>query len=148
LGKKRLPALLVPEGFTIKVHDDHFDDDAADDVWLSECGKKRWVVITPDTNILKDPQSMMAIGSTKGTVFFLSNNNMGPEEWARILIAARNHILTTIRNHPRPFVARVSPSGGVWQITELTKLGREKKKPKTPRIHNALAGASERSSAL
>jgi hypothetical protein len=76
LGREKLRRLLSDAGFVIQVHDEHFRRDADDDVWLEECGRRRWVAITPDTRILKEPVNMRAIGRSKGRVFFLSSNNV------------------------------------------------------------------------
>lgn len=55
LGKKQLASLLEEASFVTRVHDDHFDPDESDDVWLAECGRRHWIVITADKRILKDP---------------------------------------------------------------------------------------------
>ncbi|MCC5637349.1 hypothetical protein LC593_16065 [Nostoc sp. CHAB 5844] len=44
---------LKGAGLTIEVHHDHFDDNAQDVVWLPEVGKREWVVLTKDSNIIK-----------------------------------------------------------------------------------------------
>ena len=76
---------LRREGLIVRVHDEHFKPDEADEVWLAACGQRSWIAITPDKRILKDPVSMRAIGANKGRVFFLPQNNKNPQIWAPIL---------------------------------------------------------------
>ena len=116
----------------VRVHDQHFKPDEADDVWLASCGQRSWVAITLDRRILKDPVSMKAIGENKGRVFFLPQKNKNPEMWARIIVGNWAHIKTVLSTRTPPFVAKLSPNG-VWGIKELNRYGREKKKSKRKR---------------
>ncbi len=116
----------------VRVHDQHFKPDEADDVWLASCGQRSWVAITLDRRILKDPVSMKAIGENRGRVFFLSQKNKNPEMWARIIVENWAHIKTVLSTRTPPFVAKLSPNG-VWGIKELNRYGREKKKSKRKR---------------
>lgn len=127
LGSKQLAEALRKEGFVVRVHDDYFKPDEADDVWLASCGQRTWVAITPDRRILKDPISMRAIGENKGRVLFLPQNNKNPQMWAPILIGNWSRIKAVLSTRTPPFVGRVSPNG-VWGIKELNRYGREKKK--------------------
>ena len=129
LGSKQLAGELERSGFIVRVHDDYFKRDEADDVWLASCGQRRWVVITPDRRILKNPRSMMAIGANKSRVFFLPKNNKNPQIWAPILISCWNEMNKILASAQAPFVGHISPSG-VWGIIELSSRGTEKKKPK------------------
>ena len=113
----------------VRVHDEYFKRDEADDVWLASCGQRGWIAITPDRRILKDPISMRAIGENNGRVFFLPQNNKNPQIWAPILVQNWAAIRRVLLNHKPPFVGRVSPNG-VWGVTELNRYGREKRKRK------------------
>jgi len=127
-----LAEALGKEGLAVRVHDQHFKPDEADDVWLASCGQRSWVAITLDRRILKDPVSMKAIGGNKGRVFFLPQKNKNPEMWARIIVENWAHIKTVLSTRTPPFVAKLSPNG-VWGIKELNRYGREKKKSKRKR---------------
>jgi hypothetical protein len=127
LGKKQLAALLEEESFVIRVHDDHFKPDESDDVWLAACGQRRWIVITADKMILKDPISMRAIGSSRCRVFFLPQNNKNPRMWGPILVSAWTEMHRILSTREGPFVANISPNG-IWRLKELNSRGAEKKK--------------------
>jgi uncharacterized protein with PIN domain len=51
LGKKMVAEALRAAGAKVEVHDDHFAQDAQDEVWLTEVGSKGWVVLTKDQRI-------------------------------------------------------------------------------------------------
>jgi uncharacterized protein (DUF433 family) len=87
LGSKQLAVLLENAGFVVRVHDNYFKPDEADNLWLASRGQRGWIAITPDKRILKDPLSMSAIGANKGRVFFLPKNNKNPQMWAPILMS-------------------------------------------------------------
>lgn len=120
---------LRKEGFDVRVHDEHFKPDEVDEVWLASCGQRSWIAITPDRRILKDPQSMKAIGQNSGRVFFLPQNNKNPTIWAPMLIENWSQISHVLATRKAPFVAKVSPNG-VWDVRELNRHGGLKKKPK------------------
>ena len=120
---------LRREGLIVRVHDEHFKPDEADEVWLAACGQRSWIAITPDKRILKDPVSMRAIGANKGRVFFLPQNNKNPQIWAPILTSNWTQIKAVLAARMAPFVGKISPSG-VWDVRELNRHGREKKKRK------------------
>jgi hypothetical protein len=129
LGSKQLAEALRKEGLAVRVHDDYFKPDEADEVWLASCGQRSWIAITPDRRILKDPASMKAIGANNGRVLFLPQNNKNPVVWASILFANWAHIKLLLNSRIPPFVANLSLNG-VWNIRELNKHGRDKKKRK------------------
>ncbi len=118
----------------MRVHDDHFKPDEADEVWLASCGRSSWVAITPDRRILKDPQSMRAIGENQGRVLFLPQNNKNPQMWAPILISNWVPIKNVLATRTAPFIAKVSPNG-VWDVKELNRYGRERKKRKRKKVN-------------
>ena len=51
LGRKIIPGALRDAGEEVRIHDEHFPQDAKDEVWLAEAGKQGWVVLTKDKNI-------------------------------------------------------------------------------------------------
>jgi uncharacterized protein with PIN domain len=51
LGKQIIATALRTAGFQVEVHDDRFSADAKDQEWLTEVGRKGWVVLTKDKRI-------------------------------------------------------------------------------------------------
>jgi hypothetical protein len=125
LGSRQFAAALRKEGFSVRVHDDHFKPDETDDVWLASCGRSSWIAITPDRRILKDPQSMEAIGQNMRRVLFLPQNNRNPKMLAPILISNWVQIKNVLATRTAPFIAKVSPNG-VWGVIELIVVGKRR----------------------
>lgn len=127
LGSKQLKEALEKEGFAVRVHDEYFKPDEADEVWLADCGRRSWIAITPDRRILKDPVSMNAIGANNGRVFFLPQNNKNPVMWAPMLIENWAQIGRILLSWKAPFVGKLSPNG-IWDLRQLNRRGRDRKK--------------------
>jgi hypothetical protein len=51
LGRHIIPNALRDAGALVELHDDHFSQDAKDQVWLAEVGKRGWVVLTKDKRL-------------------------------------------------------------------------------------------------
>jgi PIN like domain len=51
LGRRVIPDALRGAGARVELHDDHFSQDAQDQVWLAEAGKRGWVVLTKDKHL-------------------------------------------------------------------------------------------------
>lgn len=51
LGRHQIADQLRVAGETVIVHDEHFPQGTKDEVWLTEIGKKGWIVLTKDDQI-------------------------------------------------------------------------------------------------
>jgi predicted nuclease of predicted toxin-antitoxin system len=102
---------LRQSGLTVEFHADHFADDADDETWLSEVGKRGWVVLTKDKAIRTKPVELNAVKAAKIRMFSLSSGNMTGEQMASVFVANRLSMGRFIKKHPPPFIARVSASG-------------------------------------
>ena len=49
LGRRIIPDALRAANAQVELHDDHFPQDARDQTWLAEAGKRGWVVLTKDS---------------------------------------------------------------------------------------------------
>ena len=110
LGKS-VGIALRDAGLNIEFHADHFADDADDETWISDVGQRGWVVLTKDKAIRTRPVELRAVEAAKVRVFNLSGGNLTGAEMARIFVDNRLKIGRFIKNHPAPFIARVSASG-------------------------------------
>ena len=97
---------------------EHFAEDTADVVWLEHIGSMRWVLITRDERIRKNPAELTAIREHAVGAFFLGGKNL---DRCRL-------IQQTVRNWPRikqyaerlkpPYAFRIPPRGA-----KLTRSG-------------------------
>jgi predicted nuclease of predicted toxin-antitoxin system len=102
---------LREAGLQVELHADHFADDADDETWIGVVGKRGWVVLTKDKAIRTRPVELHAVVVAKVRMFRLSSGNMKGEEMARLFVENRLKMGRFIKEHPAPFIARVSPSG-------------------------------------
>src|SRR5437899_2965793 len=65
-GRKIVAQALRDVGATVEIHDDHFPPDAKDEVWLTEVGRRGWVVLTKDDRIRYRLTERTAFASAKG----------------------------------------------------------------------------------
>jgi hypothetical protein len=104
---------LQSAGLRFEFHADHFTDDADDETWISAVGRRGWVVLTKDKAISKRPAELHAIETANVRMFSLSRGNLTGEQMVRLFVDNRLRIGRFIKNHPPPFIARVSASGVV-----------------------------------
>lgn len=103
---KQFPALLRNAGISVERHADHFVDDAKDEDWIVEVGRRGWVVVTHDKRIRYKPNELAAVKAAGIAMFVLSGK-------APYAVLAQNFIDTIGRieaflsRHKRPFIAKV-----------------------------------------
>ena len=68
---KQFPALLRNAGISVEGHADHFLDDAKDEDWIVEVGKRGWVVLTHDKRIRYKPNELAAVKAAGIAMFVL-----------------------------------------------------------------------------
>lgn len=113
LGKKIVAQALRQIGETVEIHDDHFAPDAKDEDWLSEVGRRGWVVLTKDDRIRYRVTERTALTSAKVRAFVLTSSQLQGAEMAAAFVNALPRIKRLITNHAPPFIGRVSRSGNV-----------------------------------
>lgn len=113
LGSKTVPTALSNAGFLVEIHDDHFRGDAPDTEWLTEVGKRGWVVLSKDKLIRKRPLERNALINAKVAAFILTSGNLKGEEMGKIFVRARKRMLKFLSTHTRPFIATVTRNGEV-----------------------------------
>jgi len=113
LGVEPIRAELIKAGLTIEVHDDHFDRDEEDQVWLKTAGAKGWIVLTKDQRLRYRPLEIAALRASQAKVFVLTAGNLRGTEIATAFLGALPRILKILNSRSGPFVARVSRSGQI-----------------------------------
>lgn len=113
---RKLAEPLRQAGLQIELHDDHFPQDALDQVWLTEVGNKGWYVITRDERIrYRHIEATAARAAGVGMFVVVSKNLTGPQTGEAIL-KALNRIRRFINNHDRPFIAKIYRDGRVEKL--------------------------------
>lgn len=102
---------LNEAGLKVEFHADHFADDAADEVWIAEVGRRGWIVLTKDKAIRRRDAELQAVVDAGVRMFTLSGGNMTGKEMEGVFVANRLKMGRFLKDHLPPFIARVSRSG-------------------------------------
>ena len=89
LGRKVIPDGLRAAGEEVRIHDDHFPQDAKDEVWLADVGKSGWVVLTKDKHIRYRASEIQALRAANVRAFVLtSRGDLTGAEVSQIFVKA------------------------------------------------------------
>ena len=114
LGRKVIPAALRAVGEEVRIHDEHFPQDAKDEVWLAEVGKRGWVVLTKDKHIRYRASEIQALRAANVRAFVLtSRGDLTGAEVSQIFVKALPSIKRLCEKTAPPFVALVDRGGNV-----------------------------------
>jgi predicted nuclease of predicted toxin-antitoxin system len=113
LGVEPIRTELTKSGLVVEIHDDHFERDEEDRVWLRSAGERGWVVLTKDQKLRYRPLEINALRTSKARVFVLTAGNLRGVEIGAVFLGALSRICKVLKSRPGPFVARVSKSGRV-----------------------------------
>jgi len=102
---------LRQRGVQIEIHDDHFPQNAQDEDWISEVGKRGWVVLTKDDRIRYRPAALDAYRRHKVRVFVFGSGEMKAQEMADAFVKALPKISRFALTKTAPFFARIAKSG-------------------------------------
>lgn len=108
-----MPDALRAIGANVEVMDDHFDSETEDTVWVPHVGALGWIILSKDCRLRSNPLEQIALLKSGTHSFLLSAANITGESMARAFANAMPDILRMIKKFQPPFVATVSPSGGV-----------------------------------
>jgi predicted nuclease of predicted toxin-antitoxin system len=114
LARRVIPDALRGAGVPVEVHDDHFSQDAQDQLWLAEVGKRGWVVLTKDQHLRYRTVEKNALISAKVRAFVLTaRGDLSGAEIGQIFVRALPAIMKLCVMVPSPFVAHVRRDGSV-----------------------------------
>lgn len=103
---KQFPEMLKNAGVHVERHGDHFADDAQDEDWLKEIGKRGWYVLTHDRRMRYRSNEIDAIARFKIGMFVIVGK--APlAELARNFVYTLHQIIRFIDKNPRPFIAKI-----------------------------------------
>ncbi len=110
---KKLAEGLKEIGLNIEKHDDHFEQNALDIVWLERCGEMNWVVISSDKAIKKNFLEKQALMESNLASFFFTSANLTSEQQIEIIKKGLKRIANFIESNKTPFIARLDKEGKV-----------------------------------
>ncbi len=101
------------QGVNVETHSDHFPDDAPDELWLVECGRKGWVVLAKDKQIRYNELERRTLLNAGVASFILISGNLTGTDMATAYVKALPKITGYLANQKKPFIAKVDKSGDV-----------------------------------
>jgi hypothetical protein len=113
LGGQIVANALRDMGERVEAHDDHFKADVADKIWLADVGARRWVVLTKDDRIRRNPMEREALRAAGVAAFFLGRQDLRGDQMAMIVRTALPAMKKALRRFAVPFMARVTTDAGV-----------------------------------
>ncbi len=113
LGCYDVPNALRSAGLRIEVHKDHFESRCEDDQWLTEVGKRGWVVLTKDKSFRSRQVEVAALMRSTAATFVLTNANTTGRQNADAFIAAIPRIAAFLSAFQKPFLAQITAAGVV-----------------------------------
>ena len=116
LGRLTIATALRAQGAEVHTHDDYFPQDARDEEWLAEVGRRGWAVITKDARIRYRQTELSALVAGGVRAFVLTRGDLTGPKMAAILVKALPHLARFSARHRPPFIARIAPSGKVQMI--------------------------------
>jgi hypothetical protein len=121
LGRTDVPDALRAMGIRIELLHEHFDLATADTDWLTEVGKRGWVVLTKDQHIRRRRIEMDSLLAANVAAFVLTSGNLAGAGMATAFASAWPRIQKHVRDYAVPFVAAVDVSGRVRPLTKAVR---------------------------
>lgn len=118
LGSDVVANALRGQGIKVEVLDEHFENNTPDELWLSEVGKRGWVVLTKDKNIRRRQVERQALLRAGVAAFVLTAGDITGAEMAEAFWRAYPRMRKCLRDYELPFIASVSAAGAVRLLTD------------------------------
>ncbi|MGI9043077.1 MAG: hypothetical protein ACR2GK_03000 [Gemmatimonadaceae bacterium] len=120
---KQFPEILRAAGISVESHGDHFRHDAADEHWLPEVGRRRWVVLTHDQRIRYKVNERTAVMQNEIAMFVVIGA-VPYADLARTFIALYPRVEAFLNRNAPPFIARIYPPSPYERTRRANAKGR------------------------
>lgn len=97
-----VPQALREAGADVLVLDDHFPQNAEDEVWLAAAGQAGWIVLTADARIRTRVLELDSLKEHGAIAFILTAKHLTGTESAEILVRALPRMAQRARDAGRP----------------------------------------------
>jgi hypothetical protein len=95
------------------VHDDHFAQNTPDEIWLTEIGKRGWVLLTKDPRIRTNELERRALLDNNVAAFMLGRGEVSGARMVDVFIKALDGMHRPLRCFDVGLIASVALDGGV-----------------------------------
>lgn len=120
LGGRQVVEALLAAGERVERHATHFKPGTPDVEWMAEAAQHRWMILTKDDGIGRNPLERLVVRQTGACVFALGSQQMTGSAMAATFVLARHRMKLFARKHQGAFIARVHRDGKVtmWKSKE------------------------------
>lgn len=118
IGRKIPEALktLKPPDLQVEYHDQWFEMDEDDDIWLPKVAAFDWIVIGQDHHYHLNSPELEAVKQYGIGVFYLWGAEESKWETLRCFARGYDNILHALDRTPKPFIYKVERHGGLNEI--------------------------------
>jgi hypothetical protein len=116
LGRKVIADALRKAGASVEVHDDHFEPATPDARWLSEVGRRGWVVLSKDSRIRSRTLERNALLHARVAAFILTSQDMTGQDMAKLFVDTLPKLHRYLIKRRRPFIALISQGGTITTL--------------------------------
>jgi hypothetical protein len=116
-------------GLEVRRHDDEFHEETPDVVWLEECGKRGWSVITSDQDLVDDNDQWKVAVRNNVKIFMTTDNSTRGIFWAASVVGGRNRMIQWATQKPGPFLVRIRQLGEMHISRPFSLKQRRPRKP-------------------
>jgi predicted nuclease of predicted toxin-antitoxin system len=102
---------LREAGASVERATERFPRGTADEIWLAEAGRNRWVVLTRDKRIRYRQLELLALHEARVRAFVFTGGNVTLKDTALILVGALKHLVRIARADPGPFIYHLGRAG-------------------------------------
>lgn len=112
LGRK-IAEPLRDAGANVFLHDDYFAQGVEDEIWLTEVGKKGWIVLTKDKMIRRRTIEREALINANVKAFVFMSGSIPFSDMAQIFVKALPSINRIASENNPPFIAGIYKDSSV-----------------------------------
>lgn len=116
LGGRYVAQALRDAGAQVEIHDDHFPQDAPDVDWLTDVGKRGWIVLSKDERIRRNRVERAALQAAGLRAFFLTQQNITGPEMAALFTSVLRGMVNRAKMQPAPFLYTISRVGNFSRV--------------------------------
>jgi PIN like domain len=98
---------LIEIGEHAVYHDDCFEQDTLDEVWLLEVASRGWIVLTADQKIKHNQLERQAVISSNAMLFVLISHGLTGKQSAQAFVGAISKIKRFAQDRNPPFIAKL-----------------------------------------
>lgn len=103
-------------GANVEHAGDAFPFGTADEVWLTACGERNWIVLTRDQRIRRRVLERLAIQQSGAAVFALTAGQATAAETADVVIRLLGKFASMAVSEPKPFLYTFGLAGRLRRL--------------------------------